>query len=114
MYNFIGDQGEIKILKIDKIPDVKYKEVKKSEKGFIISHSEKGHHHILSDGEVMERTEDVPEGMRIFYAIIEDTQTLFQDCGNPHEPHVLLPDIYEFRIKREYNPFTEQARQVAD
>lgn len=37
-----------------------------------------------------------------------------QDAGNAHETQVLEPGIYEFRISREYDPFADQIRRVAD
>lgn len=109
-------QGEIYARKIDKLPDglVDFKEKKGDD--WIISHSESGHHHLL-DGEgvtVMERTKDVPAGMRILYGIIEKPAELRQDAPNGHETHSLIEGFYEFRIAREYDPFSEQARRVAD
>lgn len=83
--------------------------------GHIISHSESGHHHILSGNvEVLERTENVPAGMEILYAIVKDPSCLKQDAAVPHAPVDLAPGVYEFRLRREYNPFAEEARRVAD
>ena len=63
----------------------------------------------------MERTQDVPAGMRILYAIVEAPTQLRQDAGgNPHEAHDLAPGIYEMRIAREYDPFLAEARRVSD
>lgn len=110
----IGDQGEIYIAKIDKLPDTATKPVKRTPRGYIVSHSENGAHHLLSDGELLERTEGVPAGMKILYAIIESPERLYQDDPVPHDHYDLDPGIYEFRISREYDPFAEQARIVAD
>jgi len=52
--------------------------------------------------------------MQIFYAMLDEPQSFIQDAANPHGGYQLAPGIYEFRISREYNPFTEQARRVAD
>ena len=62
----------------------------------------------------MERTQDVPEGMRILYAIVKEPTRLWQDAQQPHETHDTPPGIYEARIAREYDPLMEQARRVAD
>lgn len=112
----IGAQGEITILKIDAAPaDFRaMASVERTAKGWIISHSESGHHHLLTAGEVMERTEHVPEGMKILYAILENPAQLVQDAAVPHGRFHLSPGVYEFRVAREFDPFAEQARRVAD
>lgn len=114
MKKVIGQQGEVRIVQIDAIPNVKRREVEKSAAGFIISHSESGHHHILTDGEVLERTEAVPAGMQIFYAMLDAPAEFVQDAANPHGGFSLEPGLYEFRISREFDPFAEQVRRVAD
>lgn len=115
MREAIANQGEIRIDRIEVMPAVETKPFDdKNAKGFIISHSEQGHHHILGgDVEVLERTA-APAGAKILYAIVKEPTKLFQDAAVPHEPVSLDPGIYEFRIKREYDPFAEQARRVAD
>jgi len=115
MREAIANQGEIRIDRIANMPDIEtvgFSE--RNLKGWIISHSEQGHHHILGgDCEVLERV-SAPAGARILYAIVKEPTKLFQDAAVPHDPVSLDPGIYEFRIKREYNPFAEQARRVAD
>ncbi|MEL6411696.1 MAG: hypothetical protein AAFQ38_14965 [Pseudomonadota bacterium] len=112
----IANQGEIRIDRIDEMPAKATKPHAEMHKGnFVISHSKSGHHHLLGrDVEVLERTEDVPAGARILYAIVKEPTELWQDAAAPHQPVGLDPGIYEMRIKREYDPFAEQARQVAD
>jgi len=115
----LGAQGEITIFKLDAQPEFAVangdaKAAERIAKGWIISHSEKGHHHLLTGGDVIERTRDVPAGMRILYAILDNPEQLIQDAATPHGAHDLAPGVYEFRIAREYNHFLEQARQVAD
>lgn len=114
MKKIIGAQGEITIIQLDVLPEMTSVKVEKTDKGWIISHSEKGHHHLLTGGDVMERTDNIPEGMKKLYAILEEPADLIQDAAVPHEGYTLSPGIYEFRIAREYNPFLEQARQVMD
>lgn len=111
----IANQGEIRIDRVDCLPDAATSAfTERNEKGWIISHSEQGHHHILGgDCEVLERA-DAPAGARVLYAIVKEPTKLFQDAAVPHSPVPLDPGIYEFRIKREYDPFAEQARRVAD
>lgn len=115
MREAIANQGEIRIDRIAELPDADTKEFsERNAAGWIISHSEQGHHHILGgDCEVLERV-NAPSGARILYAIVKEPTRLFQDATVPHAPVELDPGIYEFRIKREYDPFSEQARRVAD
>lgn len=111
----IGAQGEITIIKIDAMPKgIETKPVERTAAGYIISHSENGNHHVLTGGEVMERTDNVPEGMQVLYALLDAPAALVQDAPVPHEGFDLNPGIYEFRISREFDPFAEQARRVAD
>lgn len=80
----------------------------------IISHSESGNHHVLSGAvDVLEKA-DAPDGMRILYALLDQPMQLIQDAPDAHGAHDLAPGLIEFRIAREFDPFTEQARQVAD
>lgn len=115
MKKIIGAQGEITIVQIDAIPEgVETKTVERTAKGWIISHSESGHHHLLTGGEVMERTDKVPAGMQVLYALLDEPASLVQDAAVPHGGYDLPAGFYEFRIAREYDPFSEQARRVAD
>lgn len=114
MKQIIGAQGEITIIKIDALPKMETKKVDRAAKGWIISHSESGHHHVLTGGDVMERTDNVPAGMQKLYALLDAPASLVQDAASPHGGYDLEPGIYEFRISREYDPFAEQARRVAD
>jgi hypothetical protein len=112
----IGAQGEITIIKLDGEP-VGFRDMQAPQRiasGWIISHSESGHHHVLTGGNVMERTKDVPAGMQILYGILENPEQLIQDAQVPHGHFDLDPGFYEFRISREFDPFAEQARRVAD
>lgn len=114
MREAIANQGEIRIDRVSEVTGKTTPFTEKNVKGYIISHSEQGHHHILGgDVEVMEKTE-APAGARILYAIVKEPTKLFQDAAVPHDPVNLDPGIYEMRIKREYDPFAEQARRVAD
>ena len=115
-FNLRAAQGEITIIKIESLPkDMETKPVQRVAAGHVISHSENGHHHVLAGGvTVLERTSDVPEGMQILYGILEEPGELKQDATVPHDKYDLDPGIFEFRISREYDPFSEQARRVAD
>lgn len=115
MKKVIGQQGECVIIQISAMPsNLEKKPVERTAKGFIISHSESGHHHVLTGGDVMERTNNVPAGMQIFYALLNEPQEFIQDTVNPHGGYNLPAGLYEFRVSREFDPFAEQARRVAD
>ena len=102
-------------MKIDRLPEgMTTKKAERVAKGFIISHSESGHHHVLTGGEVMERTDNVPAGMQQFYAILDKSQEFIQDAANPHGGYKLDAGLYRIDVSRELDPFAEQARRVAD
>lgn len=105
-------QGEVYMKRIGSLPEGKFDSVMKGEKGFILSHSEKGHHHLLEDGELLERPKR--KGLDMFYAILDNPSKLIQDASNPHGDHELPAGIYDIRISREYKPFLKEARRVAD
>lgn len=109
-------QGEVRMEPIAEIPQCKTRLIEAKNGVVIVGESESHHHHVLdADGvTVMERISDVPAGMRILYAIVEKPTTLRQTAGNPHGLHTIAPGKYEIPIKREFDPFSEQARRVAD
>ena len=112
----IGQQGEVLIVKVASLPNLETRPVETNFEGLaIISHSESGNHHVLTGAvDVQERVEDVPKGMKILQAVLYEPQQLKQDASVPHKPIDLPAGFYEFRISREYDPFEEQARMVAD
>lgn len=115
MKQVIGQQGECRIVKIGALPEgMQTKPAQKVAKGYVISHSESGHHHLLTGGDVMERTDKVPAGMQMFYAILDKSESFIQDAANPHGGFTLDPGVYRFDVSREFDPFAEQARRVAD
>lgn len=112
----IGAQGEITIFRIvGELPAGLVPHNEKDRLGRpIISHSESGNHHILDAAvDVLEKPE-APEGMRILYALLDKPTALIQDAPDGHGAHMLEPGLYELRIAREFDPFLEQARRVAD
>lgn len=109
----IAQQGEAKIYRISEIPAGEHTPVAKNHEGaWIVSHSEQGHHHVIDGGDVMERTERVPEGMKILYALLKEPTALRQDAHVPHAPVPLEPGLYEIRIQRE--SFNGNFRTVQD
>lgn len=109
-------QGEVNARRIESLPD-ELVPVLAENSFLIVGHSESGHHHGFKDDgdvQVMEKTKDIPSGMKILYAIVKNPSCLIQDTNSPHETIVFEPGLYEFRISREYNPFAEEARRVKD
>lgn len=109
-------QGEVRLQPINDIPECTTSPINAENGVIIVGESESHHHHVLeAEGvTVMERTSNVPEGMRILYAVVEKATVLKQTAGNPHGAHSIPEGKYEISIKREYDPFTQQARRVAD
>ena len=111
----IGAQGEITIFRITDLPEGLVPMTQRDKQGRpIISHSESGSHHILDRaGDVLEHP-NPPAGMGILCALLDEPTSLIQDADDPHGSHALSAGYVEFRIAREYDPFLEQARIVAD
>jgi hypothetical protein len=114
----IGAQGEITIFRVQgPLPDGLTAHTEVDCKGRpIISHSESGHHHVLERPAQVFVDSNAPAGMTILRAFLEEPNMLIQDASTPHAPHALDAGggHIEFRIAREYDPFSEQVRQVAD
>jgi len=111
----IGAQGEISIFLVSAMPAGLVAFTDKDKRGRpIISHSESGNHHILERAVAVMEKPDAPAGMRILYALLDEPVDLIQDAPDAHGSHTLPAGVIEFRIAREFDPFTEQARQVAD
>lgn len=108
-------QGEITIRRVSALPK-HVKPLARENGKYIIGHSETGHHHVMvaARAEVFESTE-APEGMRVLYAVLESAGDLVHERG--HDTHDTIthePGIYEYRLGREYDPYADLARQVAD
>ena len=111
----VGAQGEITLFRVSEMPAGLKPMAERDRQGRpIISHSESGHHHVLDRTVTVMEKADPPAGMRVLYALLEEPAALIQDAADPHGQHSLEPGIYEFRIAREFDPFSEQVRQVAD
>lgn len=112
----IGAQGEVRIYRIDTLPDglVGKSPERDASGAFIISHSEKGHHHVIGgDVDVIE-VPATSNAMRTLYAIVREPTKLRQTAPDAHGEIALEPGIYRLAPDREYDPFMEQARRVAD
>lgn len=109
-------QGEVRMQPIASIPECSTRPMDAKNGVLIVGESESRHHHVLDAAgvTVLERTDRLPEGMRILYALVERPTTLRQTAGNPHGDHDIAPGLYEVTIKREFNPFLNQARRVED
>lgn len=107
--------GEVNFLRVEKgtVDTSKLDLVTPDVKGYIVGHSEKGHNHILEhEGVTMRRSSE--KGMDILYAIVENPVRLYQDAGSPHAAQIVEPGEYIITNNIQYNPWTEQARRVAD
>lgn len=111
-------QGEITTDIVAKLPEgAALRKVAPINGRLVVSHSESGHDHYIpaADAELLERTDNVPAGMQIFYSIIKNPTALKQAAPTPHDEISLGADIiYRHRISREFDPFAEQVRRVAD
>jgi len=111
----LGAQGEVRIYRIDKIPS-DARPIKQERDMWIIGQSETHHDHVLEAERVQVfEAKTAPEGMRILYALLESPGELKHLRGfDTHAPHSFEPGAYMFRTDREYDPYAELARRVAD
>jgi hypothetical protein len=108
-------QGEVRFVPVDDFGTHETRAIEASNGVVIVGESESHHHHVIdADGVTVLERVDAPAGMRILHAIVERPTTLRQTAGNPHGAHAIPPGKYEIRIKREFNPFSDMARRVAD
>lgn len=110
-------QGEITIFHIEKLPEnARAIEAPERDRNgdLIISHSEQGNHHVISGDTQLLEHPNPPEGMKILYAILDKPDEIRQNATVPHDTIALDAGVMMFRIRREYDPIMEQARQVAD
>ena len=123
MLNFkdVAAQGEITIRRIGPVPANRvvsgFTPMKPERGKFIIGHSETGHHHVLDhlDGVNVSVMAQPPEGMKILRAILENPTTLVHlRDHDTHEPIMLEPGEYEFRIAREFDHYAKLANQSRD
>jgi hypothetical protein len=109
--------GEINFYRIVEgaidLPEFKSATDKTASGDYIVGHSESGHHHVLERDDV-EITEFVNDGMKMFHAIVEKQTRLYQDAGAPHAEQIIEPGEYIIGCSLDYDPFTQQARRVAD
>jgi hypothetical protein len=112
----LGAQGEIRIFRVDEIP-ARATPMKEENGHFIIGHSETGHHHVLDAERVSVFVDpEAPQGMTILYAILDSSGSLNHLRGHDtHAPHSFeAGDKIMFRTDREFDPYAELARRVAD
>jgi len=117
----VGAQGELRIYAIDSLPNnIGTRRPERCEHGFILAHSEKGHHHVLGGNvDVIEHVETQKLGsqsmaLRTLYAIVHEPTALHQTATNNHADVMLDPGFYAIRADVEYDPFAEQIREVRD
>lgn len=115
----VFQQGEVRIELIDRIPEGLSPFTEKTDNGaFIISHSESGNHHVIDDGgvTVLEQTltPEFGESMKVLYAIVEKPTQMYVNAERHHKPQPMPPGIYQLTPSTEFDPFTKQARRVAD
>jgi len=97
-------QGDVILVKVNEIKGIKKE---RSERGLILAEGEStGHTHIITDNGA-----ELYEEKGKLYLSVE------KEVALKHEEHnevKIAPGKYEVRIAKEYDHFTEEARQVRD
>ena len=105
-------QGDLLIRRIDKLP-VGLKKMKKEKGGYIVAHSETGHHHVIEAKKgVGVYLGDDP--LISYLTVIDKVETTLEHLRDfdKHEAYTIPGGTYEIRRQREYTP--EGWRRVAD
>lgn len=112
----IAAQGEIKIIRLSDDAEMMGDPLAPEADGLVIGHSETGHHHVIDREAARAFVAPVaPEGMRIMRLIVEKpTELRHLRSHDTHAPIGLSPGKYEVRIGREFDPYADLARRVAD
>lgn len=105
-------QGEVNLIP-HAIPTDATETVPAERGRYVVGHSESGNLHVL-DAEAVTLVRQ--PGADILYAIVANpgTELRQEKSGTPHAPIAVPAGTYKIVISREFNPFTAQARRVAD
>lgn len=105
-------QGEVNFIKIHSAPTDATEIILPEGGRYIVGHSESGNLHVLDAEEV---TLCRRPGADVLYAIVANPTQLRQEKSDaPHAPIPVDPGVYRIVISREFNPFMNEARRVAD
>lgn len=122
----LGAHGEIRIYEVEEgfFPldlEVSATEPDEISGSYILSHSEKGNHHVVSsaDCEVLERTETKTVSgnsfaLKTLYAIVKSPTKIKQLSTEPHEDFDLPVGHYVIRADVNYDHFSKQVEKVRD
>lgn len=113
------NHGENAIIKISELP-AEAKPVTKDDAnwlktGYIIGHSESGHHHVLETTEKLNSGFDIyVNADEIFFKVVNEAKVVHKKSFDIHQPVTIEPGIYKVVRKSEYDPFAKVIRQVWD
>lgn len=104
----IGAQGDLLVMKLDKLPDGLKEE--KCGSRVIVAHSETSHHHVLECHEA--RMFRGADPFTCYLQLAGDSQIVHERSFDTHGTLALGPGIWAFKNQREYSP--EAWRRVTD
>lgn len=113
--NIFAAQGELTFARLPDNADMSGTALLPENGDLILGHSETGHFHRMpaDAGTCVLARES--EGLRILRLIVEKpTEVTHLRPHDTHAPVALAPGNYEIRVAREYDPYAEMARAVAD
>lgn len=110
--------GEINFFKIEDgfVDDSEFTTFKdaNSNGDVIVGHSESGHNHVLERTKGMTIKEMEHKGSQMLYAVLNNPAKLYQEAGSPHKQQTVEAGKYIIGSSLDYDPFTQQAKRVAD
>lgn len=113
------NHGENAIIKINELPAGAKPAVKSDanwlKSGYIIGHSETGHHHVLEATEKLNSGFDIyTNANEIFFKVFNEAKVVHKKSFDIHEPVVIEQGIYKVIRKSEYDPFAKIIKKVWD
>lgn len=108
----LGAHGEITFIAVDALPDGFKSQAPDDPGGFIVAHSETGHHHVLAaDG--VEYMPDREDALVAWVRIVKDAPLIHRRANDTHRTLTIKPGLYRIHHAREEDLLGE-VRRVAD
>lgn len=109
-------QGEVTLTRVDHVPDGLVPQAPVDGR-VIVAHSETGHHHVIE----IEREDDpaaefIPgkDPLTAWLKVNRPTALVHLRGHDTHEPLALSPGLYRCDYGREFDPYEQIMRRVAD
>jgi hypothetical protein len=103
-FNNVAAQGDVLFERIEKLPN-NVTQTKAGKKGYVVSHSETGHAHVIKESPSVKMFSAANDNM-IAYLVVDNTGCVVEHTRNfdTHAPLKFSEGIYKVIRQREYTP----------